>query len=351
STQGPNLYMLARLHARPEMKVEEVLDEYFSAFGKADPAVRAYFGHWEKTCNDVTEKPPGLHWTFFYREAHQIFTPVSMQKGKLLLDKAILAVSENAASDSIEKQRVEFLQKGLENARLTLAAQAALLQYRNAKGISELRKTIHDLDTFRASVEADLICNMNFLASTELKTWSRELLNPAPISEKDSRPFSEKNNPVKNGGMEREPGDWKKSVMHGRFTFSQDKTTAHSGKSSLKLQCLEMLDEKAAKKHRTRSWARWYQRGIPVEKGKACRLRLWVKTSKDFSGRVSIFVTGDAKKGTVLVKSLSTGGRWMKLLSPEIVPKENTLDVYLNLQDSGGTVWFDDVSLEVMAQP
>ena len=172
STQGPNLYVLARLHNRPDLPVHRVLDEYYSGFGKATEAVRGYFGHWEKVSKAFNERPPDLHWASFYREAHKVFTPEVMSAGRRLLVKA----QEAAAGEPMAEQRVAFLKKGLKNAELTLATQASYRQYREKGDIDGYRAALGKLDAFRKSVESDNVANIAFLAWAEQRTWDRALL-------------------------------------------------------------------------------------------------------------------------------------------------------------------------------
>ena len=493
STQGPNLYMLARLHNRPEMSVDDVLAECFAAFGKAKDEVRAYFDHWEHICDAVTEKPEGMHWSYFYRQAHEIFTPAAMARGRELLDKAIAA----ARGDTAAEQRAMFLRNGLRNVELTLAAQAAYVKYREAGGIGGLRSAIDKLDAFRASVESDLICNMGYLAWAEVRTWDRKLLRvmkvpgrqlPDPwqfkwdpedrgvkekwfaedadtsawlsistdgpwevqpvgkkwreehrvdynglawyrmtfeVKREDGKPqvrlvfgavdeacviwvngrklleraypyrgdhdswqkafeldvteavrydqpntvavrvednagaggiwrrvwllkvapMNDERSIVKNGGFERRPVAWRKSVMCGEFAFGLDRENAHSGAVCARLQCTKVAGADAEKKLRTRAWGRWYQTGVPVDKTKTYTLRLWTKTSNDFAGTVSIWVTGDAKQGTVARNLVNTQGLWHQVTATGITPKGDTVGIYLNVRHGTGTAWFDDVEL------
>jgi hypothetical protein len=493
STQGPNLYMLARLHARPKMPVDDVLDEYYSAFGKAQDEVRAYFSLWERVSDAVTEKPEGLHWSMFYRQAHWIFTPAAMARGRELIEKAMSA----AQGDILAEQRVELLQHGLRNAELTLAAQVAYTRYRQTGAISALRSAIEKLDDFRRSVESDLICNMGYLAWAEARTWDRKLLHamkvpgqrlpdpwqfkwdpeeqgieenwfaedmdtsawlnistdepweaqpagrqwrrehgedyngfawyrttfevnreagkpqvrlvfgavdeactiwvngrkllqrPFPYQgDPDARagafeldvtdairydrpntlavrvenrsgaggilrgvwlleltPMNEEHSVVQDGGFERQPGLWRKSVMCGQFAFELDEENAHSGAASAKLQCTKVGSADDERKFKTIAWGRWYQTGIPVDKAKTYTLRLWTKTSSDFAGTVAIWVTGDAKQGTVATELVNTEGLWHPVTAPGITPQSDTVGIYLNVRDGTGTAWFDDVEL------
>ncbi|HCU38687.1 MAG TPA: hypothetical protein DGT21_25710 [Armatimonadetes bacterium] len=191
AAQGPNLYMLARLHEEPTVEVETVLDEYYSAFGPAEQAVRDYFAHWERVADtdhtqpateagtgqraaddDQGEQIEGLHWSYFYRQAHVIFTPEAMAEGRALIDRALGA----AGGDELATRRVTWLQHGLHNAELTLATQRAYVKYREDGDFESYRDAVGALDEFRASVEGELIGNMSFLANREAATWDRRLI-------------------------------------------------------------------------------------------------------------------------------------------------------------------------------
>ncbi|MGI9470760.1 MAG: DUF4838 domain-containing protein, partial [Rubripirellula sp.] len=47
ATQGPNYYLIARLSSRPDLTVDDVIDEYASAFGPAAPAIRQWIDYWQ----------------------------------------------------------------------------------------------------------------------------------------------------------------------------------------------------------------------------------------------------------------------------------------------------------------
>lgn len=175
ATQGPNLYMLARLHDNPRLPVAQVIDEYYSGFGKAKEPVRAYFTHWEKVSNSVSDKvyeAADLHWSRLYRDADRIFTRPVMAQGRELLKKARSAAKDDAEAE----RRVAFLEKGLKNAELTLAVQVAFRKYQQDGDIHSYVQTIKDLDVYRASIEGDLVANMAYLQWSEGLTWDRSLL-------------------------------------------------------------------------------------------------------------------------------------------------------------------------------
>lgn len=189
STQGPNLYMLARLHADPTMTVEEVFNEFYTAFGVAEPNVRAYFEHWETVVDEwpekqraarrqdsegLGEKPDGLHWSHFYRQADLIFTPEVMARGRQLIEEAARAAL--GGEDETAQRRVGWLEKGLTNAEMVLATQRAYNGYRREGDFEGYRAALAALDEFRLTVEADLIANFSYLAAREGATWDRKMV-------------------------------------------------------------------------------------------------------------------------------------------------------------------------------
>ncbi|MBU0608992.1 MAG: DUF4838 domain-containing protein, partial [Armatimonadetes bacterium] len=175
ATQGPNLYMLARLHEAPDMAPAAVLDEYYAAFGQAGPAVRAYCEHWAKVSAGITDEQyqaADLHWSRFYRDADVFFTPAVMAQGRGLLDKAQAA----AQGDADAEARVAFLEHGLRNAELTLATQRTFREYRQSGKLDGYTAAMAALDDFRAAHEGELIANMAYLAWSESITWDRDLI-------------------------------------------------------------------------------------------------------------------------------------------------------------------------------
>ena len=497
ATQGPNLYMLARLHDDPSLTTDAILAEFYGAFGKAEAAVAEYFAHWEQVSDAVTDDvagDAGLHWSYFYRNADTIFTPSVMARGRSLLDVAKAA----AAGDPQAEDRVTYLHNGLRNAELTLAAQAAFRGARAAGGFERCAKALAELDEFRQHVEGDLVANMAYLDWAESRTWDRALIQrmatpgvrltdpwlyqPDPqgegISAKwfsedsdttrwqeirtgadweeqsagkhcktDQRtgydgiawyrmqfrvphsegsreirllfgkvngsytiwvngremascpgtlephgsagqetaevdvsgvircdrpntlavrverrsdaggssppvwlsiaeaPAGDDRNAIGNGGFERGQAGWGKSIMQGKFDFAIDSTESHNGQRSARLSCSELVAQGPPESLQSGAWGRWYRTGVRVEKEEPYRFRVWVKTSPDFAGTVKIFLTGDKQVSTRTGEMLNTQGIWRELIVDEFVPREDEAGIYLNVYDSMGTVWFDDVEL------
>lgn len=175
STQGPALYVLARLHGAPHLSAVECLEEYWAGFGPAAAAVSAYFGHWEAVSMAVTDelyRQADLHWSRFYRDADVVFTPEVMARGRDLLQAAATA----AAGDRVAAARVAFLDNGWRQAEMTLATQRAFREYRRTGRLEPYVAALDRLDTFRAEVEADFVANMAYLCWAENRDWDRDLI-------------------------------------------------------------------------------------------------------------------------------------------------------------------------------
>ncbi len=170
--QGPNLYMLGRIHERYEMGVDMILDEYYSGFGPAAKEVRKYFDYWEK----VTRGAAGYYGWFNIspQDLLRVFTLESFKKGFKLLDAAYRAT----AKDTEYRARVEFLHKGLKHAELAIHTTIAFQRHSASPRDDKLRQAFHEalknLDEFRASIEKERVVDIPYSAWSEKQTWPRE---------------------------------------------------------------------------------------------------------------------------------------------------------------------------------
>lgn len=182
AAQGPNLYVVGRMNVHPDWSVDKVLDEYYAGFGPSKSAVRLYFEFWETVSDSVTEefyyKQNNGGWNRFYGMARAIFTPEVMAKGAMLLKKARLAAGGNA----IAQRRVDFLEKGLQHANLTLATSDAYNMQLKTKKSQEFITAFQKLHDYRDSIENENISNMGFITLYEDKRWDRKLLKSASKS-------------------------------------------------------------------------------------------------------------------------------------------------------------------------
>lgn len=136
ATQGPNYYLIARLAERPDLSVDQVIDEWCSAFGPAAPQIRKYLDYWEqftaKVGIDFMERhhnrhdPNGLFeqacakhdyprsqlsgsWTTL----PDIYTDEMLAPAQKLLDEA------DPGNDPVVQARLQFLRDGLIHLRAT----------------------------------------------------------------------------------------------------------------------------------------------------------------------------------------------------------------------------------------
>lgn len=167
ATHGPTTYMHARSHYRVDLPVSKVVNEYYSAFGPAESHVRDYFAHWRDVQNALGRRPADSPWHSFYRGADEMYTPAAMALGRVYLERA----REAAEGNPVAERRVEFLENGLRNAELTLAAQEAHDRYVSEGDVVNYRRALNELYEFRAKVESDNIANMSWLRWAENRTW------------------------------------------------------------------------------------------------------------------------------------------------------------------------------------
>lgn len=185
ATQGPNLYIIGRMHYRPDLAVETILDEYYSAFGPAKDQVRAYFEHWEEISNQLTDaaveaqrremrelwEQYGTPWTNRLVLASYQFSPESLAEGRRLIESAVRA----AQQDENAIGRVRMLELGLTNVEMTLDALDAYWKFvknRESRVREKLEAKVSDLMAFRANYERELNINLAWLYNEERGLWS-----------------------------------------------------------------------------------------------------------------------------------------------------------------------------------
>jgi hypothetical protein len=175
ATQGPTLYMLAKILNHPDASVEGVLDEYYAAFGPAQHTIKAYFDYWETvnqrcSADEVEKRKKAKRKYGPTREliiGPDIFTPDVMRAGWTLLERARKQAAENPTAAA----RVEWLALGLKHAELVLAAEKAYELGVDTGDRSAFLKAYQTLKDFRAQHKDDLISDFNYLAEDENRTW------------------------------------------------------------------------------------------------------------------------------------------------------------------------------------
>lgn len=173
AAQGPTLYLLARLHVRPETAVEDLLTEYYSAFGPAAPRVREYFDYWERHTLALLPRIEGVllrtgaaQWGTYPRMAHELFPPAAFEAAEAALAGAEAAVADGPAE---YRNRVAFLRAGSTHARLCVEAAARFADSKATAG--QRRAALDNLAAFRKSVEGQCIANYQPLCQEEQRSW------------------------------------------------------------------------------------------------------------------------------------------------------------------------------------
>lgn len=175
ASQGTNLYLLARLHTRPQANVGELLNEYYRAFGSAADDVRRYFEYWE---NFVAQRRETIdrqfedntsRWRAFAIAAHVAFPPESFARAAAILVEA--GRHAGADHDKTTVARVRFLQAGLEHARLCAEVSAALTLNDASSSPERGRDALARLIAFRREHAREWIANFNHCSWVEDKSW------------------------------------------------------------------------------------------------------------------------------------------------------------------------------------
>jgi len=173
ATQGTNLYALMRLHTRPQKDIEELLGEYYSGFGPAADRVREYFDYWEghvtalRALPEYADTNSLVNWSRYAMAAHRLFPEEALDEGAAILAEAAALVDGQEPYAA----RVQFLQTGLEHARLC-ARVARLVAGADAESSPfAASRAVTDLADYRREIEGTGVSNLNFCAFIESRSW------------------------------------------------------------------------------------------------------------------------------------------------------------------------------------
>lgn len=200
AVHGPTLYLLHRLHVRPQSTVDELLAEYYGAFGAAAATVKAYFDYWEQYAQKnldsrrvdevIARRPfkgfPEMPQTTAAHEAqearfnrpevnryrqyplvaHELFPLDAFDPAGRLLDEA----AQVAAGDEEAAARVAFLRKGFDHARLCV--EVARLFGDPGASPAERTQAVRNLIAFRRSIEDECVANLVWPAYEERQSFA-----------------------------------------------------------------------------------------------------------------------------------------------------------------------------------
>jgi hypothetical protein len=182
--QGPNLYLLMRLHVTPAESPDRLLRDYYAGFGPAAAAVQAYFEYWErytmdhrKLIMDVFYDRVAIRWRTWAKAPHRVFPPECFGPGEALLAKAAGA----AAGDAAAAARVDFLRVGLTHAKLCTEVARRLTLADPAATAEGGKDALRELLAFRRTHEQKWFANLNHNSWVEDLSWklANETKQPA----------------------------------------------------------------------------------------------------------------------------------------------------------------------------
>ncbi len=148
--QGINYYLGARLMTRPELTLDDILEEYTAAFGKGAPKIREYIAYWQKLTDEYnyqivrhnTESAPGGYGDLVRAgkipasilsgskpALVYLYTDEVLAPAYRLLDEATQAIG---SADLEARQRVEFLRRGLHSLEATRDQMKRSIEFRAA---------------------------------------------------------------------------------------------------------------------------------------------------------------------------------------------------------------------------
>ncbi|MFA9480048.1 DUF4838 domain-containing protein [Phycisphaerales bacterium AB-hyl4] len=174
ATRGPEHYMYARLYLKPELSINEIKREYYSAFGPAAKHVETYFDFWEQHNHRLLSEGRWNNMWSSPATASQQYSEEIFAHAERLLDRAL----REAVTDSLPEyaQRVEFLQTGLMHAKLAVQMVDAIQGYINDPGHAPAaQQAIHDLVSFRRAHEGDFISNYLSAVRIERRQYGAQI--------------------------------------------------------------------------------------------------------------------------------------------------------------------------------
>lgn len=173
-TQGPNLYLLLQLENRPDAPTDDLLGEYYAAFGPAASLVKQYFDYWEAFTMghraEITrtfERMSASRWRTWAKAANAVYPASCFGPAEATLAKAAAA----AAGDPEAAARVDFLRKGLRHAELCSRVAGLLTLGDPASTPERGAQALRELLVFRRANERTWIGNFNFEAWEESLSW------------------------------------------------------------------------------------------------------------------------------------------------------------------------------------
>jgi hypothetical protein len=158
ATTGPSYYVLARLLWDTTADPDQILDEFYGAFGPMKPVVREYYEFWEEFTVGLGNDPEffGLNRTERMQAYPKYYTRDVFSRARNILAKAQPLMSQASAA---ERERFRNVELGLEHGELLVDA---LRDGKTSNGVEGER-----LFKFRRDVAARNVINVYWTTSKE----------------------------------------------------------------------------------------------------------------------------------------------------------------------------------------
>jgi hypothetical protein len=161
---------MGRMITQSDRPTEDLLAEYYNAFGPAAGFVKEYFTYWENLTRQYYSR-----WiredfntiSYFYQYIDRAYKVEDFNKAQHILDQARQA----AKNSSLALARVEFLQKGLIHAVLTWKVALAHAEREKSNGPDSYSSALRKLVDYRRSIEQDNVINPVYCYTWESRTW------------------------------------------------------------------------------------------------------------------------------------------------------------------------------------
>lgn len=191
-TQGANYYVIARLSARPDLTVDDVISEYTSAFGSASSIIEEYLRFWEAFTEEVDYTIPGdqnaedpgtsvygLYETTIREHGLSpypllgswyvipyLYTDELLDEARAILIRAKQAAADDGAS---VLTRIQFLEDGLLHLELTRDVIAYGFEKTRPEGATKEQyiQLREQLDALRSELNGRHVIWANALKATE----------------------------------------------------------------------------------------------------------------------------------------------------------------------------------------
>jgi len=190
AAQGLRLYLHLRLMAKPDLTLDAIREEYFSAFGPAAGTMERYFDYWEDYACANTLRFIELYWDVgwrysnYVRRAHVAFPKECFAPAAELLEEALAETEDSALPEFAE--RVRFVQTGLRHAQLATRLTAAFDGNESPPDdrVEEARQALAELVQFRKDHEHTFFSDLLHVTSFwERPRMALDALVDAPAGE------------------------------------------------------------------------------------------------------------------------------------------------------------------------